>query len=116
MLTQGTITHGIFYATKYDIELVRFTISDWEGDNTYRKSTSGFVFMLTDGPISWSSKKQSSIALSSTEAKYRVVNVATQCLWLQGILKECGFKLDFLTIIYCVDQSMIRICSDPVQR
>ena len=46
--------------------------------------------MLAEGPISWSSKKQSAIALLSIEAEYRgVVNAATQCLWLQGLLGEC---------------------------
>ena len=61
--------------------------------STDRNSTSGYVFMLVEGPISWSSKKQSAIALSSTEAEYRgVVNAATQCLWLQGLLGECGFE------------------------
>ena len=64
--------------------------------------------MLVEVPISWSSKKQSAIALSSTEAKYRgVVNVATQCLWLQGILEECGYESEFLRVIYCENQSTI---------
>ena len=80
---QGTRTRGIFYKEKSDLELVGFTDSDWVGDSTDRKSTSGYVFMLVEGPISWSSKKQSAIALSSTEAEYKgVVNAATQCLWL----------------------------------
>ena len=84
---QGTRTHGIFYKTKYDLDLVGFTDSDWAGDNIDRNSTSGYVFMLAKGPIRYSSKKQSSIALSSTKAKYRgFVNATTQCLWLQGIL------------------------------
>ena len=48
---QGTKTHGIFYAAKYDLELVGFTDSDWEGDNTDKKSTLGYVFMLSEGPI-----------------------------------------------------------------
>ena len=65
---QGTRTHGIFFAAKYDLELVGFTNSDWEGDNTDQMSTSRFVFMLTDGPISWSSNKKSAISLSFTEA------------------------------------------------
>ena len=43
---QGKRTHGIFYKAKYDLELVGFTDSDWEGENTDRKSTSGYVFML----------------------------------------------------------------------
>ena len=84
---QGTRTHGIFYKAKFDLDLIGFTNSDWVGDNTDQNSTSGYVFMLAEGPISWSSKKQSAIALSYTKSEYRgVVNAATQCLWLQGIL------------------------------
>ena len=54
---QGTRTHEIFYKAKSDLDLVGFTDSDWAGDSIDRKSTSGYVFMLTKGPISWSSKK-----------------------------------------------------------
>ena len=73
--------------------------------------------MLVEGPISQSRKKQSAIALSSIEAEYRgVVNAKTQCLWLQGILGECGFKSKFSNIIYSDNQSTIQICNDPVQR
>ena len=43
------MTHGIFYKEKYDLELVGFIDSDWEGDNTDRNSTSGYVFILVDG-------------------------------------------------------------------
>ena len=98
---QGTRTHGIFYKEKVDLDLIGFTNSEWVGDNTDPKSTSGYMLMLAEGPISWSSKKQSAIALSSTKEKYRgVINAATQCLWLQGILRECGFESKFSTIIY----------------
>ena len=90
---QGIRTHGIFYKAKYDFELVGFTDSDWEGVNIDQRSTSGYVFMLAEGPISWSCKNQSAIALSSIEVEYKgVLNAATQCLWLQGILGECGFE------------------------
>ena len=107
---QGTRTHGIFYKVKSDLDLIGFTNSDWEGDSIDRKSTSGYVFTLAKGPISWSSKKKSAIAISSTEAEYRgVVNATTQCLWLQGILGWCGFKSEFSTIIYCDNQSTTRI-------
>ena len=70
-----------------------FTDSDRACDNIDRKSTSRYVFMLADGPISRSSKKPSAIALSSTEAEYKgVVNASTQCLWLHGILGELGIE------------------------
>ena len=65
---QGTKTHGIHYVAQSSLELVGFTNSDWVGDNNDRKSTSGYVFMLVYGPISWSSKNKISIALSSTKA------------------------------------------------
>ena len=75
------------------------------------------MFILVEGPIIWSSKEQSAIALSSTEEEYRgVVNAFTQCLWLQGILGECGFESDFSIVIYYENQSTIQISNDPVQR
>ena len=60
---QGTRTRGIFYKAKFDLDLIGFNDSDWVGDNIDRNSTSRYVVMLAEGPISWSSKKQSSIAL-----------------------------------------------------
>ena len=45
----------------------------------------------------------------------RIVNAATQCLWLQGLLGECGFEWEYSTTIYCDNQSTIRIYNDPVQ-
>ena len=60
---QGTRTHGIHYVAQSSLELNGFIDSDWVGDNTDRKSTYGYVFMLADGTITWSSKKQSVIAL-----------------------------------------------------
>ena len=99
---QGTRTHGIFYKAKSDLDLIGFTDSNWVGDNTDSNSTLGYVFMLVKGQSRWSTKKQSAIALSSTEAEYRgVLNATTQCIWLQGILGECGFESEFSTIIYC---------------
>ena len=75
---QGTRTHGIHYFAQFSLELVGFIDFDWVGDSIDRKSTSGYVFIPEYGPISWSSKNQSSIALSFIEVEYRrVVNVAT---------------------------------------
>ena len=82
-----------------------------------KNSTSGYVFMLAEGTISQLSNMQSAIALSSIEAEYRgVVNATTQCLWLQGILGECGIELETSTFIYCDNKRTIRISTDPVQR
>ena len=92
---QGTKHVGVHYVVGSSLELVGFTNSDWARDSIDRKSTSGYVFMLSHGPICWSSKKQHTLSLSSAEAEYRgAVNATTQCVWLQGILGELGFSFD----------------------
>jgi hypothetical protein len=69
------MSYGIHYAVGCALDLIGFTYSYWPGDRIDRKSTSGYTLSLGSGPICWSSKKKSAIALSSTEAKYRgVVN------------------------------------------
>ncbi|KAH9309954.1 hypothetical protein KI387_037865, partial [Taxus chinensis] len=80
----GTYTDGIHYYGGVDIDLIGFTDSDWAGDLDHQKSTSGYSFSLGSGPVSWSSKKQNAIAISSTEVEYRgAVNAATEVVWLQ---------------------------------
>jgi hypothetical protein len=68
---QGTMSYGIHYAFDCALYLIGFTDSDWVGDSTDRKSTFGYTLSLGSGPICWSSKKQSTIALSSAEVEYR---------------------------------------------
>ncbi|KAF5459331.1 hypothetical protein F2P56_023287 [Juglans regia] len=73
---KGTTDFGIFYRKGGDGELVAYTDSDYAGDLEDRKSTSGYVFLLSSGTISWSSKKQPVVSLSTTEAEFIV---ATSC-------------------------------------
>lgn len=51
---------------------------DWAGDKSSRRSTSGFIFMLNGGPVSWCSKRQATVALSSTEAEYIALTMAAK--------------------------------------
>ena len=103
------------YSTSSSLQLAGFSDSDWAGDPTDRKSTSGFVFMFSEGPIFCSSKKQQTISLSSAEAEYReAVNAATQCVWLQGILQEFGVTIDSPTNIWVENKSSIKIYTNIV--
>ena len=71
--------------------MIGFTDSDWPGDPDDRKSTTGYVFTLGSGPITWSCQKQSAISLSSTEAEYHAaVEANKEALWLRQILFEFG--------------------------
>ena len=70
---KGTLTEGIFYANTKVVKLVGHTDSDWAGDVETRKSTSGYTFHLGTGAISWSSKKQPVVALSTVAWQQLVV-------------------------------------------
>ena len=73
--------------------------------------------MLVEGTLFWSTKKQQTISLSSVEAKYREkIDAATQCVWLQGILREFGVIIGSSTNIWVDNKSSIRISTDPVHK
>ena len=67
----GTSVHGIFCRHSKGCTLFGWHDSDWAGNPDTRRSTTGVVFTLGSGPISWSSKRQPTVTLSSTEAKYQ---------------------------------------------
>ena len=64
------------YSKVPSIILSRFSNFDYEGDRDDRKSTSAYVFSIGSGAISWASKKQPTVSLSTTEAEYRAMSVA----------------------------------------
>ena len=80
-----------------------------------RKSTSGNCFSFGSGLITWSSKKQSIVALSSTEAEYvAITSASTQDLWLRKILEEIGEKQIQPRVIYCDNVSAINLAKNLV--
>ena len=74
----GTVGYGLRYLVDSDMHLVGYTDSDWAGSVEDRKSTSGCCFSLEYVVISWFSRKQTSVALSSGEAEYIAACMATQ--------------------------------------
>ena len=96
-------------------ELIGFTDSDYAGDQDDRKSTSGYAFMFGSAAISWSSKKQPIVTLSSTEAEFvAATSCACQAIWLRRILKELHFKQPGATKIFCDNNSTIKLSKNPV--
>ena len=92
-----------------------FTDSDYTDDLDERRSTSGFVFMLGSGAISWSSKKQSVVALSTTEAEYITSTLcACQCVWLKRVLENPGVAEKTGTVIMCDYSSTIQLSKNPL--
>ena len=87
-----TIDVGIVYQTdRTPLRLIAFSNSDWGTDTLDRKSISGYVFQLTGGPITWSSKKQATVALSSMEAEYVAMSHCVRAaLWLRNLFDLLG--------------------------
>ena len=67
---RGTVGYGLRYDSECDLKLQGFTDLDWAGCSTDRKSTSGCCFSLGSAVISWCSRKQNSVALSTTKVEY----------------------------------------------
>ncbi|XP_075150670.1 uncharacterized protein LOC142224768 [Haematobia irritans] len=85
---RGTEEQGIEYI-KTKIQLDCYTDSDYAGDIESRHSTSGYVIMLSGGPISWSSKRQSTITLSTTEAEYVTASEGVkELMWVKRLFHE----------------------------
>eukprot|EP00253_Pinus_taeda_P021312 PITA_21312 len=84
-----------------------FAVKDWAGDLDQRRSTSGYVFNLFGGALSWMSKKQFVVALSTTEAEYMAATHASkEAVWLQRLCSSMGLVQGAIRID-CDSQSAI---------
>jgi len=89
---KGTVYLSLSYKKCADGNLIGYSDADWAGDVDDRHSTSGNVFLL--GAVSWLSKKQATVALSTTEADYVALSTAIQeAIWLPGLITDVGEPL-----------------------
>ena len=111
----GTVEYGIRYVRGEGIKLIGYTDADWAGSTMDKKSTSGCCFSLGSGVVSWFSRKQKSVALSSAEAEYIAASMATcEAIWLRKLLVALfGQKVE-TTVIHCDNQSCIKLFENPV--
>ena len=86
---KGTKRFGILYTSSECLDLFGYTDSDWAGSVDDWKSTSGYIFHMGSGAISWASKKQPIVALSTAEAEY-VAAIAATCqeIWMRRMLRS----------------------------
>jgi hypothetical protein len=114
---QGTIDYGVLYSKtdKDQRKLVGYCDSDWSGDKVERRSTMGYVFTLFNCPISWSSKKQTVVALSTCEAEYiSACNAACQGIWLQSLLQEMKIDVEHEVELMVDNKSAINLAKNPI--
>jgi hypothetical protein len=113
---KGSLQYGILYKKgELNCELEGWSDSDYAGDLDDRKSTSGYVYKLGSGAISWSSKKQAIVILSTTEAEFVTASsCACQGIWLRRILNHLCQTQKSCTKIYCDNSSSIKLSKNPI--
>ncbi|CAI0405434.1 unnamed protein product [Linum tenue] len=115
---KGTTKSGIWYKRLGgESRLLGYTDSDYAGDVDDRRSTSGYVFFLAGGAISWASKKQPVVTLSTTEAEFiAAAYCVAHCVWLKRILESLGWNSssEGCTTILCDNSSAIKLSKNPV--
>jgi hypothetical protein len=110
-----TKDYGLWYPKGNELSLVSYTDAYWVGSIDDIKSTSGETFYLGECLVSWLRKKNSSISLSTTEAKYIVATVCcTQVLWMKQNLQDIQVDYDDPILIFCDNTSSISISKNPV--
>ena len=113
----GTLHLGLTYDREADTpdDVIGYTDSDFAGSKPDQKSTGGYVFMLAGATISYSSKLQSIVALSTCEAEYvAMCEARKEAVWLGYLLAELGFwKRSTPVILYADNQGSIALLNNP---
>lgn len=110
---KGTFDYGIMYKKGSSDDLIAYTDSDYVGDLDDRKSTSGYVFLLSSGAVL--SKKQPIVTLSTTDTEFvAAAGCASQAVWMRRVLKQLGHNQKKGTIVMCDNSSTIKLSKNHV--
>jgi hypothetical protein len=105
----------LWYPKGSTFDLIGYSDADWAGCKIDRKSTSGTCQFLGRSLVSWVSKKQNSLALSTAEAEYIVAgHCCAQLLWMRQTLRDYGYKLSKVPHL-CDNECAIRMADNPVK-
>ncbi|GJV64315.1 retrovirus-related pol polyprotein from transposon TNT 1-94 [Tanacetum coccineum] len=112
---RGTVNRGLWYPKDSSFALTAYADADHAGCQDTRRSTSGCMQLLGDRLVSWSSKRQKSVAISSTEAEYIALSgCCAQVLWMRSQLTDYGLGFNKIPM-YCDNKSAIALCCNNVQ-
>ena len=110
----GTRTYGISFPKQSQPTLYGYADADWGSDYATGKSQSGFVTFF-GGPVSWNSKKQTTIAISTAESElYAEVQEAQDILWIRSLLQELGYDITQPTVLYEDNAGALALANNTV--
>ena len=112
---KGSVDLKLKYERSDDGQFIGYSDADYAGDPNDRHSTTGNVFLMSSGPISWLSKKQGIVTLSTAEAEYVALTMATQeAVWFRRHLSDLKVPQDYPTVLMEDNQGAICIAKNPV--
>ena len=116
---KGTIHYSLVYHIQShkdnEMDLQVYCDSDWAGERSDRKSTTGYVIMMNGAAMSWKSTKQSTVALSTVEAEFiALATMITEVIWMRRILCEVGYNLSNATVINVDNTGAINITNNGI--
>jgi hypothetical protein len=110
----GSTQCGITYGTNTGDGLLGYCDADYAGDVDTRRSTTGYVFILHGGAVTWCSKRQPTIAVSTTEAEYMAAaHAVKEGLWLRKLLGDLSMHIDTVAV-FADNQSAIKLLRNPI--
>jgi hypothetical protein len=102
--------------THVQVDVCAFSDADWANSKRDRKSITGWVAKLNGDPVSWASKKQRTVALSTCEAElYAEAAAIQEVLWLRGLMKELGLNVRSGSVVYGDNQSALAVSANGVK-
>ncbi|GJS37704.1 retrovirus-related pol polyprotein from transposon TNT 1-94 [Tanacetum coccineum] len=113
---QGTVNRGLWYLNDSSIALTAYADVDHAGCQDTRRSTSGSMQLLGDRLVSWSSKRQKSVAISSTEAEYIALSgCCAQVLWMRSQLTDYGLGFNKIPMYYDKQKRYPALCCNKLK-
>lgn len=113
---KGTTNYGVFLNKGEDLEIDDYTDANWASNPVDRKSAGGYLTIVGDNLVTWRSKKQKVVALSSAEAEFLgIKSRIIEIMWLRRLLTEIGFLPNRKSKLFCDNKAAISISKNPIQ-
>ncbi|CAL1358802.1 unnamed protein product [Linum trigynum] len=112
---KGAPGRDLWLSTTGELVLTAYCDTDCGGCQRTRRSTTGYFIQLGNNPISWRTKKQPVVALSSAAAEYiAMASTVSELIWLRWLLSELGVTNSSPTPLHCDNQATLHISANPV--
>ncbi|XP_039169649.1 uncharacterized mitochondrial protein AtMg00810-like [Eucalyptus grandis] len=106
---------GILLSRKCDMKMTAYCDADYATCPISRRLVTGYCIKFGESLLSWKTKKQPTVSLSSAEAEYRAMAKTTcQIVWMRGLLKDLGIEVQGPTRVYCDNDAALKLAVNPI--